>query len=298
MNNRLLCCNDAPYSGRIYFTTNNKRKWIPSAVHMEAYQFNWDQVETVAADDVAKYDLTAPLPNPLVTYNEHMSCEEMRDFLANQLNGRGVEFGAASRPFPCPLQCQVEYADYFDHAAPSSPYYNNNSYTDEKVKATYITGIEDMKGIEESSLDFIIACHVIEHVRNPLLAIETAWNKLKPKGKLVLLVPHRDLTFDAGRDLTTLDHLILDYKRPLKERDFLHFVEFYEKAFVSSNPFEKAVSAFNSINSDIHYHTWNEESFLTMIQYFSNHIKKWSGIVYYPHLKQQGANEFYFLLEK
>jgi len=31
-----------------------------------------------------------------------------------------------------------------------------------------------MEGIDDGSLDFVIACHVIEHVPNPLLAIQTA----------------------------------------------------------------------------------------------------------------------------
>lgn len=295
---RLLCCNEAPYNGKVYFTWQNKRRWVPSPLHMKVYELDWNKVETVTADYIARYELSAPLPNPSVKYSHRNTPAEMRDFLGSQLSGKGIEFGAASNPFACPVDSQIEYADCYDHASIVSPYHNNNSYVDEKVNSIYITGLEEMKGIADSSIDFLIACHVIEHVKNPLLAIEKAWDKLKPKGKFILLVPHKDLTFDAQRELTTQDHFILDYKRPLKERDFLHFVEFYEKAFVSSNPFEKAVQAFNSKNSDIHYHTWNESSFLTMVQYFSNHIKKWSAITYYPALKEQGGNEFYFVLEK
>jgi 2-polyprenyl-3-methyl-5-hydroxy-6-metoxy-1,4-benzoquinol methylase len=144
----------------------------------------------------------------------------------------------------------------------------------------------------------MVACHVIEHVRNPLLAIESVWHKLKPNGKFILLVPHMDLTFDSKRDLTTLEHIILDYKRPLKERDFLHFIEFYEKAFVTPNPVKKAIEEFNNQFNDIHYHVWNEVSFLSMVNYFSDNIKPWSNITYYPHLPHEHANEFYFILEK
>lgn len=300
MDYRLLCCHEPPHSGRIYFVKDNKRRWIPSGDHMTAYDFKWESVETVPASYMASFDLMAPLPHPGLEYNpSKMSVGEIHEYIGHQINGKGVEFGAASSPFPIAMGGEIEYADFYDHSLTSSPYFTNEYYAKaEYVKCSYLTSIEKMLGISPESLDFIIACHVIEHVRNPLLAMETAWNKLKAKGKLVLLVPHRDLTFDRNRELTTLEHLILDYKRPLRERDFFHFIEFYEKAFVSPNPFEKAMTEFNNAFNDIHYHVWNEATFLKMANYFSENIKPWSNITYYPYLPNEHANEFYFILEK
>ena len=297
-NFRLLVCNEPPHDGRVYFVKNDKRRWIPSGNHMDKYGFRWNEIETVSVEYMSNFFLSAPLALPDVKYHSELGVGAIRDHIGSQLSGAGIEFGAASNPFPCSGNANVEYADFFDNFSEESPYFNNKSYVNEFVKCRYKTSIDDMTGIRESSQDFLIACHVIEHVRNPLLAIEKAWGKLKLGGKLVLLVPHRDLTFDAARDLTTLDHLVLDYKRPLRERDFLHFVEFYEKAFVSPNPFDVATREFNNKYSDIHYHTWNEDSFLEMVTYFSEHIKPWSNIAYYPHSVEKVANEFYFILEK
>ncbi|MDP4147904.1 MAG: methyltransferase domain-containing protein [Bacteroidota bacterium] len=297
---QLLCCHENPHNGRVYFAKNNQRRWIPSGEHMKEYGFDWDLVKTYAAEQIASYELMSPLPHPRLEYRPGtMSVGEIREFIGNQVCGKGVEFGAASSPFPTALESQVEYADLFDHSLISSPYHNHHTYArHEYVKCKYLTGMEVMVGIPDRSLDFIIASHVIEHLRNPLQAMETAWTRLKPEGKLVLMVPHRDLTFDKNRDITSLEHIVLDYERPLKERDFMHFYDFYENAFVAPNPFEKAVEMFNSDASDIHYHTWNEGSFLEMVQYFSDHIRKWSDITYYPHLPNEQANEFYFILKK
>jgi SAM-dependent methyltransferase len=296
---RLLVCHDAPYSGRYFFVYDNKRRWVPSGAHMNAYGLKWDILETVTKGYLATYELMAPLPHPALEYNPSMSVSDIHDFIGNQLKGKGIEFGAASSPFPVALDSEVEYADFYDHTKESSPYYNNVYYAErEYVTAKHLTGLETMHTVGNESLDFVIACHVIEHVKNPLLAIEAAWNKLKPGGKLVLLVPHRDLTFDKNRELTTLEHLIMDYKRPLPERDFLHFIDFYEKAFVVPDARQKALAEFNSSFSDIHYHVWNENSFLEMANYFSGNIKPWSNITYYPHLLNDQANEFYFIFEK
>jgi len=298
-NFRLLCCNDEPYNGRVYYVKGNKKRWVPSGEFMDSYGLKWENVETVTADYISTFETGKALPNPNLGYVPSMAPVLMHDYIGASLKGRGLEFGAASNPFPTAPESEVEYADIYDHSLASSPYHGNVHYThSDFVTCKYITSIEKMSGIADESYDFIIACHVIEHVTNPLLCIESVWKKLKPNGKFVLLVPHMDLTFDSKRDLTTLEHIVLDYKRPLKERDFLHFVEFYEKAFVSSNPFQKATQEFGNRFHDIHYHTWNETSFLNMVKYFSDNIKRWSDITYYPHMRHEHANEFYFILEK
>lgn len=299
-NYRLLSCHEAPFDGRVFFVKDNKKRWIPSGHHMDAYEFNWKDVEEVSADYISSFVTGRALPNPTLTFDPlNMAPIVMHDYIGSKLKGKGLEFGAASNPFPTAAFSEMEYADIYDHSLTSSPYAHNIHYTNaEFVTCNYITSIEKMTNIADESFDFIVACHVIEHVKSPLLAMQSVWQKLKPGGKFVLLVPHMDLTFDSKRDITSLDHIVLDYKRPLKERDFLHFVEFYEKAFVTPNPFNKALEEFNNPFSDIHYHVWNETSFLNMVNYFSDNIKPWSNIIYYPHLPHEHANEFYFILEK
>jgi len=56
-------------------------------------------------------------------------------------------------------------------------------------------GMEDMSAIPDASLDFVIACHVIEHLRNPLRAFEQVYRKLRSGGRYVLIVPEQRVTF-------------------------------------------------------------------------------------------------------
>jgi ubiquinone/menaquinone biosynthesis C-methylase UbiE len=63
-----------------------------------------------------------------------------------------------------------------------------------------------------ASYDFVLASHVLEHIANPILAL-CEWKRLlKDRGVLVLLLPHKDKTFDHRRPVTTLEHLIADFK--------------------------------------------------------------------------------------
>ena len=60
--------------------------------------------------------------------------------------------------------------------------------------------------LEDDSFDFVFASHVIEHIPDPIAALEE-WRRVARK-YVVLVVPHRDRTFDRDRPLTPLSELI------------------------------------------------------------------------------------------
>jgi SAM-dependent methyltransferase len=66
---------------------------------------------------------------------------------------------------------------------------------------------------------------MLEHTANPIKAISEWLRVLKPNGTLVLVVPHRDGTFDHRRPITTLEHLIEDFERGTTEADLTHLPE-------------------------------------------------------------------------
>lgn len=213
--------------------------------------------------------------------------------LASGLSGNGVEFGAGSSPFPLPPTASVRYADRNTaDQLQQRKYFGDASL----VTAHLQSDLEDMEGLDDSSLDFIIASHVIEHTRNPLRALQNAYRTLRPGGQFVLIVPDKEVTFDRDRQLTELDHLILDFESPSRERDWTHYVETFAKCFPQPDPEAAAKGPFEA-NHDIHFHTWTYESFGQMVSYALGTISPWKSVWSHPRLSAQDI-EFYYVLTK
>lgn len=79
--------------------------------------------------------------------------------------------------------------------------------------------------IPDNSYDFILSCHSLEHMANPIKALEEWQRVIKNNSYILMIIPHKDNTFDRNRPITTLDHLKSDWKNDTKENDSTHFEE-------------------------------------------------------------------------
>jgi SAM-dependent methyltransferase len=229
----------------------------------------------------------------LASLDAACSRDELLPAIGLKLSGYGVEFGAGASPFPIGPSCRVCYAD-----RNSNDRLRERQYFKEGtlVEQNLVSDIETMEGISPESLDFIIASHVIEHTPNPLRALRSAYEKLKPGGRLVLVVPEQTATFDRGRALTTIEHLLTDYAHPSRERDWEHYIEFFSKSFPQPDPAATARGPFE-LGDDIHFHVWTFESFTELIAYVCRNMDPWSSVWSRPRMSPQDI-EFYFILTK
>jgi SAM-dependent methyltransferase len=89
----------------------------------------------------------------------------------------------------------------------------------------YIAEATDLGMIQTGTYDFALSCHSLEHTANPLKAL-TEWKRiLKESGALLLVVPHKEDSFDHRRPLTRLEHLVDDFKKGMGEDDATHMAE-------------------------------------------------------------------------
>jgi len=88
-----------------------------------------------------------------------------------------------------------------------------------------ISDATEMEGITENSLDFLLASHVLEHLANPLKAINQWRRMLKNGGFMIIIVPDKRFTFDHKRNVTTISHILQDYKNNVNENDTTHLNE-------------------------------------------------------------------------
>jgi len=86
----------------------------------------------------------------------------------------------------------------------------------------------DLKPIPDASYECVLASHCLEHVANPLRALGEWRRVLKANGLLLLILPHKDGTFDWRRPTTSIAHMVSDYENDVGEDDLTHLPEILE----------------------------------------------------------------------
>lgn len=83
----------------------------------------------------------------------------------------------------------------------------------------------DLSKIPDASYDFVLASHVLEHVANPLRALQEWKRVLNPDGTILVVVPDKRETFDHRRTFTPFAHIEADFIANTPEDDLTHLDE-------------------------------------------------------------------------
>lgn len=154
-------------------------------------------------------------------------------FLTPLKGKKGLEIGGPSPSFSdkgfLPVYDVLAYLDGCNFGSQTiweGKLEEGNNYTwGNKKGYQFITDGSDLSGIKDGTYDVVLSCHSIEHFANPIKAM-TEWNRvLKQSGYMLLVVPHKDKTFDHNRPVTKLSHLLDDFERNTLETDNTHFEE-------------------------------------------------------------------------
>jgi SAM-dependent methyltransferase len=217
-----------------------------------------------------------------------------REYFASKLNGRGLEIGALHRPLPPHPGMTMTYLDCADveelqRTAPE--------ITEALTAVHIVDDAETLSRVADASYDFVVAGHVIEHLRNPIGALQQWLRAIVPGGFVYLIVPDKRRTFDRPRVRTLLEHLILDYQAPSRARDFEHFLDYAVHVHRSSG--DVAVDEarrLEAANFSIHFHTFLPKDLVAIVRWMDVNVTPVSiveGPVMTPH-----HDEFHILLGK
>lgn len=146
--------------------------------------------------------------------------------------------------------------------------------------------------------DFILSSHVLEHTANPVLALSEWIRLLKDHGTLVLLLPHKDRTFDHRRPVTTLEHLIADFSARTTEDDLTHLPEILTlhdlaRDLEAGGPEDFAVrSRNNPENRCLHHHVFDTALAVGLVEYMGLRVQAAEEIAPFHILivARKGAN--------
>lgn len=147
------------------------------------------------------------------------------------------------------------------------------NYTNKKNGFQYISEASELSNIKNDSYDFLLSCHSLEHVANPIKALKNWYNVLKENGKVILVLPDKDFTFDNARPYTTFDHLLQDFNADTNEHDTTHFEEIRrlhdisKDAMINSPEELKARMEDNFSNRCVHHHVYSLELIKELLNY-------------------------------
>lgn len=219
--------------------------------------------------------------------------------LLKLLSGTGIEIGALHRPVQAG-HLTIQYVDRHTVAELREQYPELKK--EPIVETDIVSDAEELKGIDDESQDFVIANHVIEHMRDPIRTL-LAWQRvLKPGGRLYLAAPDKTTTFDSTRDLTPIAHLLEDYENPSRERDFEAFREFAREVscrVFNMRPLEESDDLAKELEEkdySIHFHVWDDNSFKEFLDYLITHFEQFQ-MRPLGHVPTK-VNEFIWVLEK
>ena len=205
-------------------------------------------------------------------------------FYQEKLNGlSGLEIGGPSGTFTqkgfLPLYDHIKNLDGCNFSSntvwegkisegPNYQYGNKKGYQ-------IISDGSNLAQIPDGKYDFILSCHSIEHIANPIKALDEWKRVIKKDGYLLIIVPHKDNTFDHNRPITTLDHLVKDFKENTGEDDSSHYEEVLTMHDISmdsgiNNKEElKIRTADNFNNRCVHQHVFNTPLVVKLADYLN-----------------------------
>ena len=147
---------------------------------------------------------------------------------------KGIEIGGPSKIFRnrgfIPLYKIVKELDGCNYA--NATLWDRNKtrgkeyiYNNNKKGIQYISEATDLSFSQDYKYDFLVSAHCLEHVANPLKAMEEWIRIVKKGGHLLLVLPNKEFCFDHKRPVTKFAHLMEDYRNNTKDDDMTHLAE-------------------------------------------------------------------------
>jgi len=202
-------------------------------------------------------------------------------YLRRNLRGKGIEIGGLWRKFKVPARSRVWYLDRLSVEELTKQYEELDCAI---VTPDLIADAEQLP-VASGSLNFLIASHVLEHLRFPLLALKSWYDALTAGGVLVLKVPDKRYTFDRDRQRTPLQHLVQESENPrgfdvrAHYADWVHHVNRYAPG---QPDFKRQLGHLLDMNYSIHYHVWIDRDLVEIIQHTQQVFQlDWTPIVFW-----------------
>lgn len=210
--------------------------------------------------------------------------------LESSLRGRsGIEIGGPSQVFTArgifpvyPIAGHLDNCNFGGITVWEGDIKEGQTFQFDRSKPAgrqFIVEASAMESIPSASYDFVLSSHVLEHTANPILALSEWIRLLKDQGTLVLLLPHKDGTFDHRRPVTTMQHLIADFNAGMTEDDPTHMPEIMALHDLERDPGAGDLATFrarserNFENRCFHHHVFDTHLAVSLADHMGLQIR-------------------------
>jgi SAM-dependent methyltransferase len=253
--------------------------WIPrpdvrASLHLEAKGFYFVFSERLRPGDVIELRdefgrdaCDAPKAYsilPLGASGDHQATRA--SIAAAFLRGKGVEIGALTQPTDLPPECHVVYYDrfpssvlrtFFDHAS-EGPLFEPD----------VLGNAETLDGLGDTTFDFVVANHVIEHLEDPIAFLASVASHLEVGGRAMIAAPDKRYTFDRARPVTRFEHLVDDHVGGAERSRADHFREYARLTEGVADPeLDRRIAELDRADMHpIHFHVWDADAFVAFAE--------------------------------
>lgn len=194
------------------------------------------------------------------------------DYVQALKGQRGLEIGGPSLAFRAfiPLYPEIaaldgvnfsEHTTWEGHITTATPF----RYDKGRVGQQWIGEASSLPALGNAPYDFVISSNCLEHVANPVKALEEWLKQVRPGGHLLLVLPNKASNFDHRRPVTRFEHLLEDHRNGVGEDDLTHLPEILALHDGSRDAGSPSPAAFrerslkNHENRCLHHHVFDLE---------------------------------------
>lgn len=194
------------------------------------------------------------------------------DLARRYLRGTGLEIGALTTPLRLPPGVTARYVDRLPRdelVALEGPGLRRAGIDPERiVDVDHVADGSTLHGIDDDSHDFVVACHVLEHVPDPVAGLENLARVTRDGGTVLIVLPDGRLTFDRRRGLTSTEHVLSDHARGPQWSEREHHLEWARDIEgLDGAAAARRAQEFERSDARHHFHVWDLERFLELLNH-------------------------------
>lgn len=135
----------------------------------------------------------------------------------------------------------------------------------------FICEATNLSSISDSSYDFLLSSHNLEHISNPIKALKEWIRVVRRNAPIIILLPDYRRTFDHNRRPTPVSHMLEDFILEKNETDLTHLDEILALHDLSRDRAAggwvqfKERSLRNPENRCLHHHVFDENNSVELL---------------------------------